>query len=82
VLQMANIDVLKEYAETGESIHAIFTITRIEDRSTLQKPFEQINPEEVTTIIYEWLSKYRGRVAKIQLRVQNADRSVMHYIGT
>jgi len=46
-LQMANIEVLKEYAETGESTHVMFKMASVEDRSNVQKSFEQINPDEV-----------------------------------
>jgi len=56
-------------------------MTKIEDRNNLQKPFEQINPEEVTAIIYKWLSNYTGRVVRVQLRLHNANQSIMHYVG-
>ena len=78
---MANIEVLKEYAETGESTHVMFKMASVEDRSNVQKSFEQINPEEGTAVIYKWLSNYTGRVVRVQLRVHNINQSIMHYIG-
>jgi len=55
--------------------------TRIEDRSKLQKPFEQVDPEEVLVMICKWLSNHKGRMIKPQLRIQNQSCSIMHYIG-
>jgi len=50
---MANIRMLKEYAETEASIYAAFKATRIEDGSQLQKPFEQLSPNEVTSMLFK-----------------------------
>jgi len=81
VLQMANAGLLKEYVDNEENIYFVFKTSVIEDQSKLQKPFEQLNPEEVIVMIYKWLSENTRSVTKIQLRVHNANHSVMHYIG-
>ena len=44
MLQMGNIQMLIEGAKSGASIYAQLKATKIEDRSLLQKPFEQIDP--------------------------------------
>ena len=69
VLQMANIRMLKEYAETEASIYAAFKATRIEDRNQLQKPFDQLSPNEVTPTLLKWLCEREGRRVTVQLRM-------------
>ena len=78
---MANTGLLKEYADNEESIYGVFKTTRIEDQSKLRRPFEQLDPEELVVMIYKWLSQNTGSVTKTQLRVHNANHSIMHYIG-
>ena len=46
---------LKERDKTRASLYALLKATRIEDRSILQKPFEQVDPRDVVRVIYKWL---------------------------
>ena len=78
---MANAGLLKEYADNEENIYFVFKTAKIEDQSKLQKPFEQLNPEEVMVMIYKWLSENARSVSKIRLWVHNFNHSIMHYIG-
>jgi len=54
---MDNIELLKEYVDNEDNIYFIFKTARIEVQSKLQKPFEQLDPEEVIVMIYKWLSE-------------------------
>ena len=81
MLQIANAELLKEYADNEENIYFVFKTAKIEDQSKLQKPFEQLDPEEVIVMIYKWLSENTRSVSKIQLRVHNFNHGIMHYIG-
>jgi len=67
VSQMANAGLLKEYADNEENIYFVFKTAKIENQSKLQKPFEQLNPEEVMVMIYKWLSENARSVSKIRL---------------
>ena len=78
---MANIKMLKEYAETEASIYAAFKATRIEDRNQLQKPFDQLSPNEVTPTLLKWLCEREGRRVTVQLRIHNPSCAIMHYVG-
>ena len=53
VLQMANIRLLKQYAESGISEYSTLKTAKIEDGRNLQRPFELIDPKEVIPIIYK-----------------------------
>jgi len=64
VLQRASTGLLKEYADNEENIYFVFKTAKIEDQSKLQKPFEQLDPEEVIVMIYKWLSENTGSVSK------------------
>jgi len=78
---MANIRLLKEYANIGASVYAMLKATRIEGRSKLQKPFEQVDPKEVILMIDKWLCERTGRMTTVQLRMHDPSHSIMHYVG-
>jgi len=55
--------------------------TKIEDRRNLQRPFELIDPKEVISINYKWLSERKARLATIQLRMHDPSHCIMLYVG-
>jgi len=81
VLQMDNIPMLIEGAKIGASIYAQLKATEIEDRSILQKPFEQVDPQEVIRMILKWLSERSGRLTTVQLRIKDSEHSTMYHVG-
>jgi len=81
VLQMTSIRMLREHAKTGASAYTTFKATRIEDRSKLQIPFEQLNSKEIMSMIYKWLCEQGGNVATLQLRMHDRSGAIMHYVG-
>jgi len=81
VLQRANVGLLKEYADNEKNIYFVFKTASIEDQRKVQRPLEQLDPEEVIVMIYKWLSQNAGSMSKTQLRVHNFNHSIMHHIG-
>jgi len=78
---MANIRLLKQYAESGISVYSMLKATKIEDERNLQRPFKLIDPKEVISIIYKWSSERKGRLATIQLRMHDPSHCIMHCVG-
>jgi len=81
VLQMDHIQMLIEGAKIGASIYAQLKATEIEDRSLLQKPFEQVEPQDVIRMIFKWLSARSGRLTTVQLRIKDSKHSTMYHVG-
>jgi len=81
VLQMDHIQMLIEGAKIGASIYAQLKATEIEDRSLLEKPFEQVEPQDVIRMIFKWLSERSGRLTTVQLRIKDSKHSIMHHVG-
>jgi len=71
VLQMDNMQMLMEGAKSGASIYAQLKATEIEDRSLLQKPFEQVDSQDVTRMIFKWLSERSGKMTTVPLRIKD-----------
>ena len=53
VLQVDHIQMLIEGAKTDASIYAQLKATEVEDRSLLEKPFEQVEPQDVIRMIFK-----------------------------
>jgi len=81
VLQMTSVQMLRAYPDTGATIYTILKTARIEDRSKLQKPFEQLDPQEVILMIYEWLYEQERGTIRVQLRMHDHNHGIMHHVG-
>ena len=81
VIQMDNIQMLIEGAKSGASIYAQLKAKEIEDRSLLQKPLEQVDPQDVIRTIFKWLSERNGRLTTVQLRIKDSKHKIMYHVG-
>ena len=75
------IPMLIQGVKTGASIYAQLKATEIEDRSLLQKPFEQVDSQEDIRMILKWLSERSGRLTTVQLRIKDSEHSAMYHVG-
>jgi len=59
----------------------IFTRCSMKDSRNWQKPFEEVENEEVLKMIYKWLAIQSEKVKTVQLRIHNDSQNIMHYVG-
>jgi len=72
VLQMDNMQMLIEGVKSGASIYAQLKATEIEDQNLLQKTFEQADSQDVTRMIFKWLSERSEKMTTVQLRIKRS----------